>query len=162
MPGVSIGGPDGLNANFLKYFGKFLLERYRPKAIVVFSAHWETKGSVEGRSLHILNILIPISVMAYEKNHLYYDYYGFPPEMYRVTWESRGSSTVANRVVELLTKNNIPAKTITRSRGLDHGVFVPFKLMFPDPFQVPVVEVSMNSLDPQKLIEIGKAIAPLR
>jgi len=48
-------------------------------------------------------------------------------------------------------------------RGLDHGVFVPFKLMFPNPCPIPIVEVSMDgSLDPQKLIELGKALIPLR
>jgi len=82
--------------------------------------------------------------------------------MYKVTWESKGSSTVANRIVELLNNNKIPAKTITKGRGLDHGVFVPFKLMFPSPFDIPIIEVSMNSLDPQKLIEIGEALVPLR
>ena len=48
-------------------------------------------------------------------------------------------------------------------RGLDHGVFVPFKLMFPNPCPIPIIEVSMDaSLDPQKLIELGKALIPLR
>lgn len=45
---ATIGGPDGKNYKFLKYFGKFLLKEYNPKAIVVFSAHWETSNEIQG------------------------------------------------------------------------------------------------------------------
>jgi aromatic ring-opening dioxygenase catalytic subunit (LigB family) len=48
LPLDSIGGPRGPNAQFLKDFGKTLVEKYNPKAIVVFSAHWETHGHIEG------------------------------------------------------------------------------------------------------------------
>lgn len=145
---VKLGGHNGSLPQFLQRFGKFLLDNFKPKAIVVFSAHWETDGSVE--------------VMAYDKNPLFYDYYGFPAEMYKISFESKGSPEVATKVINLLNANKIPAKTITKGRSLDHGVFIPFKLMFPDPFEVPMVEVLMNSLDPQRLIDIGKALAPLR
>ena len=47
----SIGGPRGLHSQFLKQFGPFLLKKYKPKAIVVFSAHWETRGTIEGTHL---------------------------------------------------------------------------------------------------------------
>jgi aromatic ring-opening dioxygenase catalytic subunit (LigB family) len=76
------------------------MEKYNPKAIVVFSAHWETHGHIEG-ILPLLQLRL-ISVMSYEKNHLLYDYYNFPEEMYRVKFESNGSPAVAERVVELL------------------------------------------------------------
>lgn len=46
----AIGGPKGPHAQFLKDFGKTLLEKYNPRAIVVFSAHWETHGHIEGTS----------------------------------------------------------------------------------------------------------------
>ncbi|KAJ3048396.1 hypothetical protein HK097_010561, partial [Rhizophlyctis rosea] len=146
---TSIGGPKGPHQQFLREFGPFLLKTYQPKAIVVFSAHWETDKEIE--------------VMDYENNHLLYDYYGFPDEMYKITFESKGSHTVAQRVVELLQKSNIPAKTITKGRGLDHGVFIPFKLMFPSPSPIPIIEVSISStLLPSHHIAIGKALAPLR
>ena len=48
LPLDSIGGPRGPNAQFLKDFGRTLMEKYNPKAIVVFSAHWETQGHIEG------------------------------------------------------------------------------------------------------------------
>src|SRR5271169_3464080 len=60
-------------------------------------------------------------------------------------------------------QNNIKTRTLKQGRGLDHGVFVPFKLMFPTPCPIPIIEVSMDgSLDPQRLIELGKALIPLR
>jgi len=49
LPLESIGGPKGPNAEFLRDFGKTLIEKYNPKAIVVFSAHWETHGHIEGK-----------------------------------------------------------------------------------------------------------------
>ena len=75
------------------------MQKYNPKAIVVFSAHWETHEHIEG----ILSCWIELtSVMSYESNHLLYDYYNFPEEMYRIKFESKGSPAVASRIVELL------------------------------------------------------------
>ena len=99
LPLDSIGGPNGPNAQFLRDFGKALMAKYNPRAIVVFSAHWETQGHIEG-VLHFTEILT--LVMNYERNHLLYDYYNFPEEMYHVKFESQGSAEVATRVVELL------------------------------------------------------------
>jgi aromatic ring-opening dioxygenase catalytic subunit (LigB family) len=60
-------------------------------------------------------------------------------------------------------QNNIKTRTLKQGRGLDHGVFVPFKLMFPTPCPIPIIEVSMDAtLDPQRLLELGKALIPLR
>jgi aromatic ring-opening dioxygenase catalytic subunit (LigB family) len=60
-------------------------------------------------------------------------------------------------------ENNIRTRTLRQGRGLDHGVFVPFKLMFPNPCPIPIVEVSMDaSLDPQRLLKLGRALSPLR
>jgi len=60
-------------------------------------------------------------------------------------------------------KNKVNARTISKGRGLDHGVFIPFKLMFPDPLPIPLVEVSIDhGLDPQYHINIGAALEPLR
>jgi len=154
IPGFDkVGGPNSDHAKFLQYFGKFLIEKYKPKAILVFSAHWETRRGIE--------------VMGYEKNSIYYDYSGFPDEMFNVKYESKGDPLVAARVVELLKKSNIPAVSLKQGRGLDHGVFVPFKIMFNNNNKnnnddVPVVEVSMHSLDPQTLIDLGKALTTLR
>ncbi|KAG8953374.1 hypothetical protein FRC00_006367 [Tulasnella sp. 408] len=84
-------GPESPLADFLKDFGKVILEKYKPKALVVFSAHWEESGDM--------------LVTDYgEENPLLYDYYGFEREFYEVTFSSKGDSDVANRVVDLLQK----------------------------------------------------------
>jgi aromatic ring-opening dioxygenase catalytic subunit (LigB family) len=54
----SVGGPRGLHKQFLKEFGPFLLKKYKPKAIVVFSAHWETRGTIEGTYSNFILALI--------------------------------------------------------------------------------------------------------
>ena len=109
LPLDSIGGPKGPNAQFLRDFGKTLVEKYNPKAIVVFSAHWETHGHIEGNHTpppwwERVDEL----VMSYERNHLLYDYYNFPEEMYKVQFESNGSPAVASRIVELLNNVSLP------------------------------------------------------
>eukprot|EP01116_Phalansterium_solitarium_P001795 TRINITY_DN11613_c0_g1_i1.p1 TRINITY_DN11613_c0_g1~~TRINITY_DN11613_c0_g1_i1.p1 ORF type:complete len:318 (-),score=52.01 TRINITY_DN11613_c0_g1_i1:282-1235(-) len=146
---LAIGGPHGPHAQFLRDFGKLLVS-YKPKAIVIFSAHWETRGTIE--------------VTSYDKNPLLYDYYGFPDELYQVKFDSKGSPAVAQRVHDLFAKSNIPSRLVTNGvRGFDHGVFVPFVHMFGAGTDIPVVEVSIDSgLDPQRHIDIGKALDPLR
>ncbi|KAL2912637.1 hypothetical protein HK105_207853 [Polyrhizophydium stewartii] len=146
----TVGGPDGPHVKFLQAYGPHLLKQYKPKALVVFSAHWETDG--------------PIQVTDNKQNPLYYDYYGFPEPLYNLDFRSEGSTALSNRIVELLNKSGIPAEKLPdKGRGLDHGVFVPFIHMLPNPVGIPIVEVSMHSnLDPKKLIDLGKAVAPLR
>ncbi len=61
----SVGGPRGLHAQFLKQFGPFLLNKYKPKAIVVFSAHWETRGTIEGTSLSVLRNFVCITLLTF-------------------------------------------------------------------------------------------------
>ncbi|KAF8969885.1 Extradiol ring-cleavage dioxygenase, class III enzyme, subunit B [Flammula alnicola] len=159
---ASYQGPTGPLAKFLAEFGPTLLKKYNPKGIVVFSAHWETRTER--------------LVSDYPENPLLMDYYGFPQELYKLKFKSRGDSKLAHRVVELFKQAGQKARTtlITESRGedgrgfagpgLDHGVFVPFRIMFGEEFtEIPIVQVSIDSsLDPKTNWEIGKAVAPLR
>ncbi|KAH9946241.1 Extradiol aromatic ring-opening dioxygenase [Epithele typhae] len=156
-------GPKGPLAAFLKDFGPMLLKKYQPKGIVVFSAHWDTMGER--------------LVSDYgDENPLFMDYYGFPPSLYQLQFKSRGDSALSQRVVEALKKAGIQARTTLKteprgmdglgkkSPGFDHGVFVPFRLMFGDEFMdVPIVEVSMDgTLDPEKNWALGEAVQDLR
>lgn len=156
-------GPEGTLAQFLQDFGKTLRSKYEPRAIVVFSAHWESPGN-------------QILVADYgAENPLLMDYYGFPRELYQVKFKSRGDSGVAQEVVQALKDAGISARTspVTEARGedgrgfsgpgLDHGVFVPFKHMFGDELDIPLVQVSIDgSLDPAKQWALGKAVKSLR
>ncbi|KAI0340491.1 Extradiol ring-cleavage dioxygenase class III enzyme subunit B [Trametopsis cervina] len=156
-------GPNGPLAKFLKDFGPTLLDKYNPKAIVVFSAHWD----IQGEQL----------VSDYgDVNPLYYDYYGFPASLYQLHFKSRGDSAISQRVVQLFRDSGIPARTSPAtemrgvdglqkmSSGLDHGVFVPFRIMFGEEFtDIPIIEVSFDgTLDPEANWRIGQAVKKLR
>jgi len=118
----------------------------RPRAILVVSAHWEAA--------------LP-SVTANPRPSLIYDYTNFPAHTYALRYDVPGSPELAARVRELLAAASIDSSE-DATRGLDHGVFVPFRVMYPDA-DIPLVELSLQvGYDPQRHFAIGKALAPLR
>ncbi|MGD0635905.1 MAG: class III extradiol ring-cleavage dioxygenase [Beijerinckiaceae bacterium] len=118
----------------------------RPKAVLVISAHWET----EVPTLHYA-----------ERQSLLFDYYNFPAHTYELTYPAKGAPEVARRAAALLAAAGIATAAET-ARGLDHGVFIPFKLIYPDA-DVPLVQLSLQKdLSPALHIQIGQALAPLR
>ena len=118
----------------------------KPRALLVISAHWEEP--------------VP-TIMTAENPPMLYDYYGFPPESYTITWPAPGSPWLAERVKGLLNSGGF--KTAEDSeRGFDHGTFVPLKVAFPDA-EIPTTQLSLlSSLDPAAHIELGRALLPLR
>ena len=118
----------------------------QPKAVLVISGHWECEQA---------------TVLNTGNYELLYDYYGFPEHTYSLTYPARGSVAVADRVRELLGQAGIETDE-EHERGLDHGVFIPFKLIYPDA-DIPVVQLSLlHSLDPAAHFALGRALAPLR
>jgi aromatic ring-opening dioxygenase catalytic subunit (LigB family) len=118
----------------------------QPKAILVISAHWECAEP---------------TVLASEKYALLYDYYGFPEHTYRLTYPASGSPELGARVQEILEQAGISTQQ-EHQRGLDHGVFIPFKLIYPDA-DVPIVQLSLrHDLDPAAHIALGQVLSPLR
>lgn len=118
----------------------------RPRAMVVVSAHWEAR--------------VP-TVMTSPRPPILYDYYGFPPESYAITWPAPGHPELAARVRTLLDAAGIPSAE-DAARGFDHGTFIPLKLSFPDA-DVPTIQLSLQEgLDPARHVAIGRALAPLR
>jgi aromatic ring-opening dioxygenase catalytic subunit (LigB family) len=118
----------------------------KPKALLVVSAHWEED--------------VP-TVMTSPRPPILYDYYGFPPESYAITWPAPGAPALAARVVELLGQAGLPART-DAARGFDHGTFIPFKVSWPEA-EVPTIQLSLKaSLDPGEHLALGRALAPLR
>lgn len=116
----------------------------KPRAILVFSAHWEKQ---------------PITLASTNTRELIYDFFGFPERYYGLRYPAPGAPDLARRVGELLKNFN----TVKRdeNRGLDHGAWVPLYAMYPEA-NVPVLQVSLPSFEPQKLFELGRALAPLR
>lgn len=117
----------------------------RPDAIVVVSAHWEEA--------------IP-TITAAQSPSLIYDYYGFPEESYSITFPCPGEPLLADELCELIESRGINA-AVDHKRGLDHGVFVPLKIMYPEA-NIPCVQLSLlSSLDPESHIDIGEALRGL-
>jgi aromatic ring-opening dioxygenase catalytic subunit (LigB family) len=99
--------------------------------------------------------------MASPRPPILYDYGGFPPEAYTITWPAPGDPALAGRVVGLLEAAGIPART-DPARGYDHGAFIPFKVSWPEA-EVPAIQLSLKAgLDPAEHLAIGRALAPLR
>ncbi len=131
-------------AAFLRAIPDLLPER--PKAILIVSGHWETDG---------------FAFTATDRPPLLFDYHGFPPHTYELTYPAPGDPTLAARAAGLLEAAGLPA-ALDPARGLDHGVFVPLKVAFPDA-DIPVVEMSVDrALDPARHLAAGGALAPLR
>jgi aromatic ring-opening dioxygenase catalytic subunit (LigB family) len=119
---------------------------HEPRAILVVSAHWESDG---------------FAVTGAASPDLLFDYYGFPPHTYELTYPAPGEPGLAARIVALLQGAGLKAH-VDETRGYDHGVFVPLKVAFPEA-RIPVVEMSLDaSLDPAMHLAAGAALAPLR
>ena len=117
-----------------------------PAALLVVSAHWEAPV---------------VSVTSSASPPLLYDYSGFPPSTYELTWPAPGSPDLAARVAQLLGGAGIDTAADAR-RGFDHGVFIPLKVAYPEP-RIPTVQLSLRAgLDPAEHLAIGRALAPLR
>ena len=117
----------------------------KPAAILVVSAHWEENVAT------LLGAAAP---------PMFYDYYGFPEEAYRITYPAPGDPELADRIVNLLGKNNIPAR-IDRERGFDHGLFIPLKLMYPQA-DIPSLQLSLlRGLNPTAHLGLGRALREL-
>jgi aromatic ring-opening dioxygenase catalytic subunit (LigB family) len=128
------------------WLGKLGESLGRPKAVVVISGHWESDA---------------FSATGHPHPPLIYDYYGFPEHTYRIQYPAPGAPELAREIAELLTQHGISART-DPARGFDHGVFIPFKVIYPDA-AVPLVQLSLKAgLDPAAHIELGRALAPLR
>ena len=116
-----------------------------PKAILVVSAHWEAN---------------PVMLGATKPVPLIYDFYGFPERYYQTKYPAPGAPELAARVRGALDDAKI-AHADDPARGLDHGSFIPLLAMYPEA-DVPVLQISLPSLDPKTVFTIGKALAPLR
>jgi aromatic ring-opening dioxygenase catalytic subunit (LigB family) len=149
------GGPaffmDGPMGDLFRPMAEFLASVYSllpatPTAIVVVSAHWEAPV---------------VTVTGGSRPGLIFDYFGFPPETYELTYDAPGSPDLATSAAELLGAAGIDA-VVDPAYGWDHGVFIPLKVMYPEA-DIPVVAVSLQAgLDPDRHSAMGAALRPLR
>jgi 4,5-DOPA dioxygenase extradiol len=115
----------------------------RPKAILIVSAHWESA---------------PVSLSA-SSTPLVYDFGGFAQKYYEMTYETPDATELAQRVAAMMPATE-PVHQHA-SRGLDHGAWVPLKIMYPAG-DIPVLQMSLPTQDPERLLELGNRLRPLR
>ncbi len=142
----TMGPPDTWDhlADFLRSLPDLLPEGI--ERIVVVSGHHEGDH---------------IEITSASKPELLFDYYGFPEHTYRLRYPAPGSPELADRISQILDDAGI-SNRLDNERGLDHGVFVPFLLAFPEADR-PVVQVSLrHDLDAGFHLRLGRALAPLR
>lgn len=116
-----------------------------PRAIVVVSAHWEEapvaiSGAAAGTPLH-------------------YDFSGFHPHYKTLTYATPDATALAQRLARAFPRTTMVHEFT--ARGLDHGAFIPLMAMYPAA-DIPVVQLSMPSLDPEALLDLGARLRPLR
>jgi 4,5-DOPA dioxygenase extradiol len=117
----------------------------RPTAILIVSAHWESA---------------PLSLSASAPGTpLVYDFAGFDRRYFEMTYSTPDASDLATRVAAAMPDTE-PVHQHA-SRGLDHGAWVPLKVMYPDG-DVPVLQLSMPTHDPGRLLDIGRRLRSLR
>ena len=145
-PFVEVGIGTPAEQAHLKAYLEAVSPAPRPTAVLVISAHWEAP--------------VP-TVMTSPRPPMLYDYYGFPPASYEITWPAPGSPALATRVQGLLAAAGF-ATAADPDRGFDHGTFVPLKLMYPAA-EIPTLQLSLIAgLDPEAHVRLGRALAPLR
>lgn len=148
MPAIfaAHGAPILLDdAAWMAELASWSLAMPKPKSILMVSAHWEERPTTLGATRTV---------------PLVYDFYGFPERYYQTRYQAPGAPNLAARVRELLQEKDISI-TDDPKRGLDHGAYVPLVAMYPDA-DVPVLQVSMPGLDAERLLELGRTLAPLR
>jgi aromatic ring-opening dioxygenase catalytic subunit (LigB family) len=118
----------------------------KPTSVLLISAHWEADE---------------FTVSGSNDPKLIFDYTGFPEHTYQLQYAAPGNPALARTVHEMLLSRGISAR-IDAERGLNHGAFVPLKLVFPDA-DIPVVQLSLKrTLSAAEHLAVGRALAPLR
>jgi 4,5-DOPA dioxygenase extradiol len=115
-----------------------------PKAILIVSAHWESAP---------VTLSSPVA-----GTPLVYDFAGFAQKFYELEYQTPDATELATLVASLMPDNE---QVVKSKRGLDHGAWVPLKVMYPNA-DIPVLQMSMPTSDPGKLMELGRRLQPLR
>lgn len=151
MPLIFLGHGSPMNAiekniytNSWREIGESITEK--PRAILMLSAHWITEGETR--------------INTTEKPPMIYDMYGFPPELYRISYDCPGSKDIAEEIIQVLSNDyEIQEDNI---HGLDHGVWSTLIHLFPDA-NTPLIQMSLDySKSPEWHYIFGKKLRSLR
>lgn len=117
----------------------------KPKGIVIVSPHWMTRG---------------VEITAGVNPETIHDFGGFPSALYDIHYPAPGSPALAARTEQLLQRRSLPP-SLNRTRGLDHGAWVPLWHMYPDA-DIPVIQVSLPfGTSAAQAWTLGQALSPL-
>ena len=118
----------------------------QPKAIIVMSAHWESRD---------------LEVNTGVRPETWHDFRGFPKELYDIRYPAPGNPELAEDILHLLAEAGISAHA-NSTRPRDHGVWMPLLHMYPQA-DIPVVEISLpTQMSAQDIYKIGQTLASLR
>ncbi|WP_231577444.1 4,5-DOPA dioxygenase extradiol [Sphingobacterium sp. IITKGP-BTPF85] len=116
----------------------------KPKAILVISAHWETRGTF---------------VTAMDNPPTIHDFGGFPQALFDVQYPAPGSPELAQETKRIITKTDV---LLDDKWGLDHGAWSVVKHLYPDA-EVPVIQMSIDYTQPASYhYELAQELASLR
>ncbi len=148
MPVLFVGHGSPMNAieenEFVQGWRNLGKNLPRPKAILVVSAHWETKGTY---------------VTAIQKPQTIHDFGGFPKALYEVQYPAPGSPELAHETKRIITKT---AVGLDEKWGLDHGSWSVVRRIYPQA-DIPVIEMSLDySQGPQYHYDLARQLLALR
>lgn len=134
------------NNEYTKFLNQLGQSLPRPKAIVLFSAHWESQSQ---------------KVSEVDQYDTIYDFGGFDPALYTIKYPAKGNPQISEEIKGLFTENGVPFD-VEAKRGLDHGAWVVLRLLYPNA-DIPVIAMSVNpNLSPAEQYKIGKSLSALR
>lgn len=148
MPAVFVGHGNPLNAlarnPYTEAWRQFGRRIARPRAILVISAHWYTRGT---------------AVTAMAQPPTLHDFGGFPQALFDMQYPAPGAPALAAQIRDLLAPLEV---RLDRDWGLDHGAWSVLTHMFPAA-DVPVVQLAMDATQPASFhYELGQRLRPLR
>lgn len=146
-PAFFIGHGSPMNAleqNDIVQRWQSAVQNYKPKAILMISAHWYTQGT---------------AVTAMKMPKTIHDFYGFPEKLHLVQYPAPGNPELATQIKTLLAPHQVE---LDLNWGLDHGTWSVLMHMFPKA-DIPVVQLSLDQhLTPTEHLDLAKKLAPLR
>lgn len=144
---ISHGAPDIILSQHpsVDAMRKLATQRKKPDAIVIMSAHW---------------IDDPVGITAGQQLTTLHDFGGFSDALYTMQYSAMGNIALSEQIQQLLQKNGLRCKLHSK-RGLDHGAWIPLKIMYPEA-DIPIVQISLSTGSLNDLAHIGKVLSPLR
>jgi 4,5-DOPA dioxygenase extradiol len=130
--------------DWMTQLGRWARDLPKPRAILIVSAHWEAA---------------PTMLSTSRPTELVYDFGGFDPMYFRMRYDTPAATDLATRVASLMPDTEPLHEHLTR--GLDHGAWVPLKIMYPEA-DIPVLQLSMPTHDPERLLDLGRRLRSLR